>query len=71
MKIVFVTGKEYALKVKTIFAYFKRLQRNMFIVPLRKLFVLTISGKRGSNNCEHKTQWTIEMLILPILNIFR
>ena len=45
------------------------MQQNMLIWLLRKVFMLTISGKESSNNCKHKTQWMIQMLILLILNI--
>ena len=31
--------------------------------------MLTISGKQSSNNCDHITQWKIEMSILVILKI--
>ena len=31
--------------------------------------MLTTSGKQSSNNCEHITQWKIEMSILLIMNI--
>ena len=41
----------------------------MLIWLLRKVFLVTTSGKQSSNNCEHITQWKIEMSILVILNI--
>ena len=35
---------------------FKRLQQNMLIWSLRKMFMLTTSEKQSSNNCDHITQ---------------
>ena len=36
---------------------------------VKKLFMLTTSGKQSSNNRDHTTQWKTEMSILLILNI--
>ena len=41
----------------------------MLILSLIKAFMVTTSERQSSNNCEHITQWKIEMSILLILNI--
>ena len=44
--------------------------KNILLVLLRKVFMLTTSGrKQSSSNCEHITQQKLEMSIIPILNI--
>ena len=54
---IYIKGKNYLCKKQ----HSKRLQQNMLIASLRKLFILTTHRKQSSNNCENKT-WA---LVLP------